>query len=455
MKILLVNLPYPEKIIRRFSCTYHAKGFLFPPLELNYIYSNINKKHDIKIIDCIAENVKIEKLVKIIEDSNFDLIVTLVGIESFEHDIKFINEIKQKNLIKIIAFGYYPTLFPKKILKNSSIDIIVINEPEKIIKETVDKLSNNISLNKQEGIAYKIKNKIIINPKKKRISDLNQINFPKLLENSKYKDLFSKDKFTTILTSRGCPFNCDFCIQTYGKEYHRRNNHNIIEELKYLIKEKNIKNIRFMDDTFNMSERLTIDLCNMIKKNKIKFKWSCLCRLDLLNEKIISAMKSAGCYRIYFGIESLNEKNYEYFGKKSINSENKIKLLRKYKIETFAWFLVGFYNDNKKNIKEYAKKASKLKLDFAIASQIIPYPGTNFFNNNKNKIKFSLFPYYQLEYKKENLEKTFYFNYYFNIIVIFRTLKFLIKYSLSNISLIPYMIKYLFSKNKNIRKSFI
>ncbi|MBN2880582.1 radical SAM protein [Candidatus Woesearchaeota archaeon] len=453
MKILLINLPFKEQIIRRFSCTYYAKEFLFPPLELKYIAENIDQKHQIKIIDCIAEKTTITKLIKTIKITKPDVIITLIGIESFNEDINSVSIIKKNCKATVIAIGYYPTIFPKEILQKTKIDIIIKNEPEKTIQELIKKIEKNTKFENQKGISYKTENKIIDNEMQKRIKNLNQIRYPRTTS-KKYKDIFSNKRFTTVLAGRGCPFNCDFCIQTYGTKYYRRSNNNIIEELKHLTESEKVKNIRFMDDTFNINSEETIKLCRLIRTNKLKLKWSCLCRVDLLDEKIISEMKKAGCYRIYIGIESLQKENQKYSNNKSQNCREIIKILKKYNIEVIAWFLVGFPNDTIKSIKKDAKDATKLNIDFAIVSQLTPYPKTKFFIENKDKIEFSLFPY-SIKYTKINLEKIFYKTYYFNFLTIIRTLKFLIKYPIQTIKITFQFIKYFFSKKNKLKKDFI
>ena len=308
MKSALLNLPYPERIIRRYTCTYHAPNFLFPPLELMYLGGIIKewKKDDRILVDAIAEGLNLDKVVNRLKDYQPEFLVFMTGIETFNSDMQMIANIKS-NLpaLKIASVGYLPSIFPKEILENNpAIDYIIMDEPEISFSELYDYLKDRRGLNDLSGIAYRDDGKISIGRKRERIKDLDGLPFPdrSLIRQELYNEFLLKRPFTTIQTSRGCPFECTFCIRTYGREIVHRSVENILREIEEVILKYKIKTIRFMDDIFCLNKEKVTRLCESILEKGFKFQWTALSRIGTLDNEVLSLMKRAGLKRLYLCI---------------------------------------------------------------------------------------------------------------------------------------------------------
>ncbi len=476
-RVIFLNLPSDIKIVRRERCTYHAIVNLFPPIELLYLATTLKKwnKARVKLVDAVAEELKIREVLDLINRLHPQIVVSLIGIESFDKDIKIVNLLKEKFPdIYFVIFGYLPAHFPKETLTKSKADFILMNEYELTLSELYNVLidernvKNKIKeLKNINGIAFKdtkrtggkLETKIVVN--KLRIPTKSFDEFPipdrTLLKNKYYYELFLKKPFTTMLSSKGCPFKCSFCIHTYPK-FTVRSAENIFEEIKLLYKQ-GFKHVRIIDDTFMIDKEKTKKLARMIINSNIKMSFSCLSRVDLLDEETIKLLGKAGFVRIYLGVESASQRvlNLLNKGYKLSEWKDKIKLPKKYGIETFAWFITGIPGETEEDIKETINFVRTAGFDFITVSVLSPYPGTPMFLRYKSSIEFSLFPF-KCEFKDEKLRKGASRNakrimesFYMRASYILTHLKFILLGVAPGIS----FLKYLLSERKKIKENFI
>lgn len=466
MKCLLFNLPYPVQVTRRYMCSYNSGQFLFPPLELMYLGSILKerKKDDAFLLDAVAEKLDINAVRERIKESAPDLLITLIGFETFQEDIENINTIKEGNpSLKIISFGHYPTVFPEEILNNSKIDIIIRGEPENTLLELYDSLSKNGSdISNIDGLAYKQADSagVLVNKPRDRIRDLDALPFPdySLIKMEKYNEPFMDRPFAVIQSSRGCPFGCRYCVRTYGRELIHRSVGNILNEIEQLIAKYKIRSIRFIDDTFTVEKTRVIQICKGIIDRGFKFKWSCLSRADTIDSEMVSWMSRAGCARILIGIESGSQKLLDYYGKNYTlgKIESVVGMIRRKKIECVGWFIVGAPAETEDDFKKSIALAKKIKFDFIAVSRLCLYPGTQLFEGMKNYIEFSLFPYKNsfkdrdLEFESVKREKIFYRSFYLSPSYMLRAFKLFFKNPrktmLMALSLVNFIIE---EKNNN------
>ena len=463
MKTLFLNLPNNNRVMRRYMCSYNAPNMLFPPQELLYLATIVKKwkKDQIKLIDAIAENLNFDQTLNKIKDYSPDLLVTLSGFECFESDMNYINEIKKQfPQIKLILFGYYPTIFPEQIMKNVNTDFIIFGEPDITFSELYDTIKENKKI-KIKGIAYRKNKSIAIKEGHKRILDINKLPIPdhSLLKINLYSEPLLGKPFSTIQSSRGCPFNCNYCVKSYGKQITMRSPENILQEIKQL-QSLGIKNLRFIDDTLTANKKRVQDLCKLIIGNNIHINWTCLSRIDTLDEPTLRLMKKSGCKRIYMGIESGSQKILDYYlkGYKINDIIPTIKLIKENKIETVGFFIVGSPIETKKDFEQSINLAKKSDLDYVVVSELITYPKTPLFEKLKSKINFSLFPYKNefkdksLNIRYKNWEKEFYKQFYFNPKTIITKIKTSILHPKETISNIKSLINFIFSPEKESKR---
>ncbi len=353
------------------------------PLGIAYIGAVLNKIGvDVEAIDFCVEDNAYDILDKKLESVDF------VGITSttptFPNACKIAAAIK-KNFPKkpIVIGGAHPSVMPEQCLKTGFFDIIVRGEGEETMKDLVLHFNSKIELKNISGISYIEHDRIKHNKDRTLIADINEIPLPsrKLFPVEKYNDTLPdhEEKATTLITSRGCPWSCVYCNKSiFGKKYRFREPDNIIEEIKNIIQDYNVKHFNIMDDLFTLNKNRVIDFCNMLISENIVIKWRCVSRTNTIDEEILRIMKKAGCVAISFGVESGDKGILKKIKKGATTNQvrNAFAKCRKVGISTYAYFMIGFPWDTKKTIEttiNFARRISPTGVTFYV---VTPLPGT-------------------------------------------------------------------------------
>ena len=390
------------KIVLIFPRLRYASGD--PPLGLAYIASYIKKHstHDIKIIDPLFQEI----------DYTADVYGIYITITMFSDALKIAEQIKEKNKnALVVAGGPNTTILPEETLKNPNIDVISIGEGELTF---LDIVNNKDNLKKVKGIWYKENGKIVKNPSREPIKNLDFLPFPAFesLPMEKYiKMWFQLDgvklkniRGTNIITSRGCPYNCSFCQPTlrtiFGNKIRTRSAKNIIEEIIYLKKIFNINSISFEDDTFIFDKKRIYELCDLIIKNNLEINWICNVRANLVEESLLKKMKEAGLKKVAIGIESGSQRILDQIYHKQITLEqirNAVHIIKKLGLKCRGYFMMGAPTETTAEINQTIELAKNLPLDEAMFSITTPLPHTQLYEKTKNLIgkDFKEFDYYK------------------------------------------------------------
>ena len=285
MNILLVNPPRYKGllVIREERCEIIEGSSILVPYSLLQIGSLIrNKVDDVRLIDANALNIDYRELEKRMKEIDYDVLIFKFTPTSFKEDIKITN-ISKKIKPKAITVGACYSLFkiPKKVMAEASeMDIYIRHEFEVVTPNLIDNIN---SLSKVDGIAYRNGNNIIVNKDAKPIEDYDSLPIPAfdlLPSLDPYFISVNHGKpFTIVYTSKGCPFNCIYCLASHTK-LKIKSVDRIMEEIEYLKKNYDIKTISFYDETFTIDKERVLEFCERIKKYKIK--WYCNTRTNLV-----------------------------------------------------------------------------------------------------------------------------------------------------------------------------
>jgi len=387
MKIMLIIPPITlEKRYGRLKDV----GTLYPPLGLAYLAAMAEKMScEVKIIDSEAEGYTYSNIEKQIEDFKPDL----VGMQTYCTNIQQCNKVanivkKHSKKIKVVLGGAQVTIFPEESVKKENIDFVIVGEGEIVFEELIKTLKNNNSdFREVNGLVWKKKKKIIMNSKQELIKNLDSIPIPArhLFPIKKYHSSAQlRGKRTlNIMTSRGCPYRCAYCSGhiSFGKTFRFFSPNRVIEEIISMIKDFKIDSIQFYDETFTVNRERVFDLCNALIKNNIKLPWACFTRVNLVDEELLKKMKEGGCYQIFFGVESGNQRLLDLI-KKDITIEqakNAIKLCKKVGIETFCSFMLNLPDETLEESWKTINFAIELDPDFVQFPITTPFPGTELY----------------------------------------------------------------------------
>lgn len=414
MKVILINPP--NSVDQKISFTVNV----FQPLGLAYIAAVLEKNHyQVKILDALAEGFDQEKVIgsrRIVGLSYSDIkkeirrfqpdivgIATPFSFQSLEAH-KVADLVKQVNQqIITVTGGSHPTIQPEEMLKNKNVDYVIRGEGEYIMLDLIRAIEGKKSLRKIKSLSYRDnKGQIINNPRSEPIKDLDNLPFPAryLLPMEKYHQAAKKGrvtegliaygkKRTSIVTSRGCPFNCTFCtvhlIMT--RVWRARSPKNVLEELKECKNKYGIEYFDIIDDNFTLIPERAKEICRLMIKEDLQLEWSTPngVRADKLDEELITLMKKAGCISIKVAPESGNQEVLNRIIKKNLDLK-KIKkaivLCKKHQLPIEAFFVVGFPQETEKDIQDtinYAKELRQLGCDYCYFFIATPYFGTEMY----------------------------------------------------------------------------
>ncbi len=398
ISLLLVNLPWQRNGqwgVRAGSRWPHIKdkseGDYLPfPFFLAYAASLLQKHNiEVTIIDAIAEEMPEDVLMEKILNMTFDYLVTETSVPSFYDDLRMLERIHKAG-ISIILCGPNSEIYTENFLKkNLFVDFVLYGEYEFTLLELIQHLKSGKDLAKVKGLIYRQGGKIFKNPKR-ALSDINLLPWPdrKQLPMNKYWDLPGNIPLPSVqmLASRGCPFGCNFClwpqVMYQGSHYRTRSVTDVVEEMEYLIKERNFKSVYFDDDTFNVGKERMLRFCQLVKEKKLQdTPWAIMARPDLMDEEILKKMKSAGLWAVKYGVESISNELLNNCHK-NMDFQKTDKMIKKTKelgIKTHLTFTFGIAGETKESIRRTIDYAIGLEPNSVQFSILTPFPGTKLF----------------------------------------------------------------------------
>ncbi|MDD5688014.1 MAG: radical SAM protein [Elusimicrobia bacterium] len=408
MRILLVNPPTP--------LPYYNSREYYIPSSLLYLAAVLqNNGEEIKILD--MKTFKFEELenpkkfytfyenllINTISDFNPELIgFGCLFSGHFPDILKFSILIKEKyKHIPVVIGGIHPTIYPFEILSNCpSIDWLVLGEAEQSILQLVNTLKDkSYEFEKIDGFAFRKNGKVIVNPKTHFIKNLDTIPFP-AYDIIDLKDYYvdtsnwhnpkklSINTSIPIISSRSCPNHCNFCsmFMVMGPRWRARSPKNVVDEIEYLYNKYDHRHFSFMDDNFTLKKSHVIEICNQIIKRKlnIQFETPNGIATGTMDEEILDIMVSAGLVRISLAIESGSDFIRNKVMKKHLNKEKiyeVVNLTKKYKqLYVRAFFIIGMPEETEETLMDTYNMIREIDVDRIYLQNIIPYPGTELFN---------------------------------------------------------------------------
>lgn len=388
-KVLLIYPPIINQVDNIRISAFDKSTGSYPPLGLLYVATYMRKytDYDVEILDCFVNRMTFDEIKTKIKGIRPDL----VGISVMTHlwlDALELAKIAKdlSPAIKTVVGGPHATIYPVSSLKNNYIDYAICGEGEESLTKLVSAIFSGQSeedISKIPGVASKLhleSHKTNNDIKAQKIADLDEIPFPDrtIIDNSEYFSIFAqKGTFTTLMSSRGCPFKCIYCGERLGKNFRAVSAEKLIEEIKESIK-LGVKNFFLHDDTFTVDKKRVKQICETLLKENLNITWEARSRVDCVDYELLKLMKQAGLSRISFGVESGNDKVLEKL-RKGITLETVKKVFKwckEFNIITFADFMIGSPGEGLKEIEDSIKFIKKIKPDYVQFSITCPYPAT-------------------------------------------------------------------------------
>ncbi len=371
---------------------------IYIPTGLAYIAATIEHMgHSVKIIDLNAQKIPNKKLMRDLKTAD---IIGITGmITEYEEVLRLTSISRESNKrAKIILGGSLATTYTNKVLTSSEAEIAVMGEGEETIAEVISAIESNQSLSSIKGIVYKDNGRIVINPMREPIKDIDSILYPArhLLDINRYTNQHFKSfgikmpkvKSTTLFSSRGCPYNCTFCFKNiWGHKWRGRSPENMIGEIKQLQKDYGFNAFIFYDDTFVMDSKRVIEFSRQLIDEKLNINWYCNGRVNLMTKEMLEIMHTSGCVGIGYGLESGNQQVLDSIRKGIILEQ--VREVTKWTMEAgihvTGYFMIGLLGETKSTIKETIDFARELDLNFYAFALTAPIMGTALYDSAKEQ----------------------------------------------------------------------
>jgi radical SAM superfamily enzyme YgiQ (UPF0313 family) len=361
-----------------------------PQMTLAYLVGILQRSgRTIKVIDCIAEDIRPDILLKMLRDFEPEIALINTTTPSINSDMKFVEHFKKHCPDCFIAvFGTHVTALHEEIMiQNLSLDCVIRNEPEWIAEELAAALQEGKIIEKEiAGCTIRLNNKVIVGAERAFNPDLDGLGFPawEYFDIARYSHPIFNKPYVMVNTSRGCVNNCIFCVASlfYGKKVRYRSVVSIIDEIEnHVIGKFGIRHVWMYADDFTHSPDFVKEMCRAIIDRKIKITWWTNTRVNKPDEEMFRLMREAGCFMLSIGGESGNAqilKNIKK-GTKPEHIKNTVDLLRRVGINSLVYFLIGLPGETSETIRETIEFAKKINPDYVEFYPATPYPGTMFY----------------------------------------------------------------------------
>ena len=388
MRIVLVNPPYIN-----FEGIKESAGHA-APLNLLYLAALLRQRTscDVSILDAEILGLSYSGIKEELRQRSPDIVGITSPTPAMSHVARIAEMTKEINRdCIVIVGGPHPSALPEQTAQIPHIDFVVIGEGELTLLELVEAIqSGEKSFAHIDGLAYKYDDRIVTTGRRAFIENLDTIPFPardlldlKLYRSAPTKKVSSSESSTSILTGRGCPYNCIHCISKliWQRRYRVRSPQNIADEIEECTNHYGLTEFNFLDDAFTLTEDHVINVCKEIQRRELEISWICFGRVGAISRKKIAEMKKAGCKKISLGIESGSQEILDLM-RKNVTIEQiaeEVRIARDEGLDVHASFMLGNIGETRETAEETIEFAKNLDLDNATFFITTPYPGTDLY----------------------------------------------------------------------------
>ncbi|MEI6207209.1 MAG: radical SAM protein [Desulfuromonadales bacterium] len=403
MKVLLVNPPIP--------LSFSNKEFYLPS-GLLYIAAVLKQGgHTVSLLDMKTFRVEEREfpqkycetaLMKAIRSFSPGVVAFGCLFSGNFHDVIHFSKLCKEECptIPVVIGGIHPTIYPFEILMNCpSIDWVVLGEGEQSFLSLMEAFcSRRKDVSDIDGIAYRSGGRVVINPKKNYIDDLDVLPFPaydivslqdyhvdtSLWHNPRRLPINTS---VPIISSRSCPHSCPFCsmYMAMGPKWRTRSAANVVDEIEYVYRTFGHQHYSFMDDNFSLSKRRTIDICEeIIRRNLlIQFETPNGLSVNTLDKDVLDAMVAAGLTRISLAIESGSDYIRNRIMKKNLSREKIFDVVSMAKsfsqLFVKAFFVIGAPEETEETLQDTFTMIQEINVDKIHLMNMVPFPSTKIY----------------------------------------------------------------------------
>ena len=385
MKVLLINPPAEHEIIANDPAligpgqTGHA-----PPLGLLYVaaYMLEHSEHQVEVLDAQAEGIGHEGLRGRIVGAG----PQVVGITAMT--LTVLDVIQTCRAVEaacpeaaVVVGGPHATLFPRETAGLDGVDYVVTGEGERPFTELVNCLGRGRPPRDVAGVVFATDDGFVQTEASQPVDDLDSLPFPArhLTPLAAYGSVLAKrHPVTTLMTSRGCPYQCTYCYRpTMGRRLRCRSAANVVDEMEHCVR-MGIHEFLIYDDTFTVRRDRVRSICREIRSRGLEVGWDVRARVDTVDPELLQDMAAAGCERIHYGVESGQARVRELLGKSISDAQvqDAFRWAKDAGLRTLAYFMLGCPTETRDDALRTIEVARALDPDYVQFTILCPFPGT-------------------------------------------------------------------------------
>lgn len=387
LRIALVRPPSLHSIERSVPGAVRRENVSYPPLSLVALGTWLQRssKHRVRVVDGLADGLDHDALAARIRDARPDVVgitaytVTLVDV------LEAVKAARRAGARWVVLGGPHVNDFPREAARLPGIDAVVVGEGQVPFTRMCDVLFRDgrmedcagipgVRLAGDEGPAVEAPFH------SDDLDDYPALDWT-LVRYDRYYDVMGRGgRFTTALTSRGCPFRCNFC-NTPRVKWRTQSAARVCDDVVQALN-LGISEVYFVDDTFNITGRRVSDLCEEILRRRIDFRWTVRCRAKGVSPDLARLMRRAGCQRVQFGVESGSDEALEWLDKGVTvrDVEEAFAHARAAGLETAGYFMIGLPTEtDRQAVIRGIDYAVSLRPDYGMFNILTPFPGTRLY----------------------------------------------------------------------------
>ncbi len=391
MKIFIINEPFVKDFCRTQRWAARSRGrVLRAPDWLAYATAVLEKYgYQARLLDMVADNQDKLDLRQIIKKEQPDFVVLDSTTPSVFSDIACAAIVKEESRAKVILVGPHISALPEETLLSAqgAVDVACIGEYDYTVKDVVENYNNLAGI---KGIAYYKDARVNKNEPRPLIANLDELPFPawQHLNLMKYFDGGKLYPYIDIISGRGCPNRCVFCLWPqvmHGTKYRLRSAKNVVDEIERDIQlcPRVLKGGEFFfeDDTFTVNKDRAIGICGEILRRNLRITFSVNARVDNADLEMFKIMRQAGCRELLVGFESGNQEMLDRMNKNITLEESKkfMHYAKQARLKVHGCFVIGLPGETEFSAQQTIAFALDLGLTTAQFSGAVPFPGTAFF----------------------------------------------------------------------------
>ena len=385
MRVMLIRPPARHTVESEVPAAVEAENLSYPPLSLLAIAQFLlsESDHEVELLDAQLDDLDYD----VVESKVRDWKPDVVGITCFTVQLvdvhRTIAAAKAGGCPRIVLGGPHINDFPQESVGLPHVDAVVKGEGQQAMLDLLAVWERGEEAKGLPAIMAHSDDPI---PDEDAYFSNNLDDYPMidrtLIEYERYYDVMGEGGiFTTMVSSRGCPYRCTFC-NTPRHRYRVASPGHVCNEIENCIG-LGIKEIYFVDDTFNITNQRVHDLCDEIIRRGLEFSWTVRFRVKGVDRALLEKMKAAGCGRIQFGVEQGTEEGLLRL-KKDVTSreiEHAFALCREVGINTVAYFMIGTPTERtRQDVVDTIDYSIRLEPDFVMYNIMTPFPGTTLYD---------------------------------------------------------------------------